>query len=173
MPFAAAIPSGVDAFACDRIEDDKLYLTPAASIEPFKPYILHTTASYSGSVNGTVDPLQFPVAGFVSDVNGILNGAIEPQSITSGYVLQKDPNESLPKFYPVSGTFSIPSGKCWLTVPSGISAPSIRMIVGSPTDLKAVENQQNEQIYNILGMPVSSPQAGQVYIQNGQKFIQK
>ena len=84
------------------------------------------------------------------------------------------PEETDPKFYDMDGElFTIPAGKCWMTVPAGNNAPSIRLVMGAPTGLKAASYLHDEQIYNILGQPVSQPQPGQVYILNGQKFIQK
>lgn len=174
LPFDATIPAGVTAYSCDRVEENTLYLVEAPSFTAYTPYILHADAAVNTSISGTVDPSGYPVTGYVSDAANLLQGAILPQSITAGYVLQKDPAESEPKFYDVNGvTFSIPEGKCWLTLPSGNSAPAIQMVIGDATSLKNLDKMSNGQIYNVLGMPVSHPLSGQVYIQNGQKFIQK
>lgn len=174
LPFDAAIPSGVEAYTCQQIENDAVYMSPVTSFEAYTPYVLHSNASYSGDLSGTVDVANYPDAGYVDDAVGILHGAIVGQTVSTGYVLQKDPDEAEPKFYDMNGVdFSIPAGKCWMTVPVGNNAPSIRLIIGSPTDIKAGPEQLNSQIYNVLGMPVSRPLSGQLYIQNGQIFYQK
>ena len=106
------------------------------------------------------------------DDAGLLQGAIIPQSITSGYVLQKDPETETPKFYNVNGqTFFIPEGRCWLTLPAEANAPSIRLVIEETSAINMVDAAQDGLIYNILGQPVSQPIPGQVYIQNGTKYI--
>jgi len=175
LPFDAEIPSGVTAYVCDRIENDELYVTSVASFAAYTPYILHSDAAFLQNISGTVDPAGYPdTKGYVDDAAGILHGAIMPQAVSQGYILQKDPAADEPKFYDMNGVeFAIPSGKCWMTIPSGIGAPSIRLVIGAPTDSKSIEGEENMQIYNVLGMPVGRPLSGQVYIQNGKKFIQK
>lgn len=173
LPFAATIPAGVTAYTCDRVENDALYIVEASSFAAYTPYILHADAAVSTSISGTVAPSGYPVTGYVSDAANLLQGAILPQSITAGYVLQKDPAESDVKFYDVDGVdFSIPEGKCWLTLPSGNSAPAIHLVIGEATSVQNLDEQADGPIYNVLGVPVSRPTKGQIYIQNGKKFLQ-
>ena len=172
LPFDADIPDGITAYKTNRVEDGSIYLSKAATFEAYTPYILHSSAAYSGTINGTIDVSNYPEVGYVSDDAGLLQGAIIPQSITSGYVLQKAPETETPKFYNVNGqTFFIPEGRCWLTLPAEANAPSIRLIIEETSAINMVDAAQDGLIYNILGQPVSQPIPGQVYIQNGTKYI--
>ena len=174
LPFDADIPAGVTAYTCQSVEDDAVYLSPVATLEAFIPYILSSETAISQNISGTIIPANYPEHGYVNDAANILHGALTEQSVSTGYVLQQSPEETKPKFYDMDGEqFTIPAGKCWMTVPAGNNAPSIRLVMGAPTGLKAASYLHDGQIYNILGQPVSQPQPGQVYILNGQKFLSR
>ena len=174
LPCVAAIPTGVTAYSCQSVEDDAVYLSPVNSLEAFTPYILYSEAAFSQNISGTIDATNYPANSYVDDAANILHGALADQIVSVGYVLQQSPEEAEPKFYDMDGVdFTIPAGKCWMTVPAGNNSPSIRLVIGAPTDLKTSLYQQNGQTYNILGQPVSKPTSGQIYILNGQKFLQK
>ncbi len=172
LPFDAELPNGVSAYRSERVDGNDVYFSKVTSLQAYIPYVLHAATGFSGNVSGTVDPANYPEAGYVTDTAGLLNGAITKQSITTGYVLQKDPEAETPKFYNVNGqTFFIPEGRCWLTLPAETDAPSIRLVIEETSAINMIDAAQDGLIYNILGQPVSQPIPGQVYIQNGKKYI--
>lgn len=58
----------------------EMHLSSVDALEAYTPYVLHAEGGYSGTVSGTVDPEQYPEAGYVED--GCLCGAIAEQTVT-------------------------------------------------------------------------------------------
>lgn len=112
LPFSAAIPEGVKAYTTEKNDEQYIYLKEAESLEAYTPYILYSETGYSGNISGTVAASGYPETGCVK--SGYLCGAIVPQTVTEGYVLQKQ-TEGV-KFYAIAegDSFNIPAGKCWM-----------------------------------------------------------
>lgn len=115
LPFSAAIPEGVKAYTTEKNDEQYIYLKEAESLEAYTPYILYSETGYSGNISGTVAASGYPETGCVK--SGYLCGAIVPQTVTEGYVLQKQ-TEGV-KFYAIAegDSFNIPAGKCWMQLP--------------------------------------------------------
>ena len=115
LPFSAAIPEGVKAYTTEKNDEQYIYLKEAESLEAYTPYILYSETGYSGNISGTVAASGYPETGCVK--SGYLCGAIVPQTVTEGYVLQKQ-MEGV-KFYAIAegDSFNIPAGKCWMQLP--------------------------------------------------------
>ncbi len=172
LPFATALPEGVKAYTCDSKDDDKqvFYLSDAASIEAYTPYILYSESGYTGTLTGDVNASQYPASGKVSV--GYLTGAIEKQTTSEGYIMQNK-GEGV-KFYlaDATKTYTIPAGKCWATPPT--STTQSYDFAFAPTALKGiaeVAELQNVTRYNLNGIMIDAPQEGQLYIQNRKKFV--
>ena len=164
LPFAAALPDGLEAYSCRSVDGDNLVLEAASSLAAYTPYILYAESGYSGTLTGTVDASAY--AEVVSD--GYLRGAIVKQQVNSGYVLQNQ--GSGVKFYNVDGqNFAIPVGRCWLDV-SGSSSKAFEW--GDPTAVKAVKTRNATNVYyNIDGTRAQDPQPGRIYIRNDKKIL--
>lgn len=168
LPFACTIPEGVAAYTASEKEENFLLLKKAENFEAYKPYILYSENGYSGSVSGTVDPEQYPAEGFVTE--GYLNGAVAPQQITEGFVMQK--LDGVVRFYICNnGTYNIPAGKCWLS-PLGVDARNIGFKIDD--DMTAIEEinaqAQDNVLYDLTGRRVSDASKG-IYINNGKKIM--
>ncbi|MBR4856788.1 MAG: hypothetical protein IKU94_09215 [Bacteroidaceae bacterium] len=168
LPFSAQLPAGVRAFSGSRLSEDYLYLTEASSLQAFTPYLLLAENGCSGTLQGTVDPEQYvPVA-----TDGYLNGAITPQQITQGYVMQNKGEGTM--FYNVNGqNFVIPQGKCWLASDKTSSPQAIRMGLGT-TGIDAAPAPsigKQEEVFTLDGKRVSNPLPGYMYIINGKKVL--
>ena len=171
LPFATALPDGLKAYTCSSKDDDKqvFYLTNALSIEAYTPYILYSESGYTGTLTGEVDSSQYPEDGKVSQ--GYLTGAIEKQTTNEGYVLQNKGDGV--KFYLMDSgqSYNIPAGKCWATPPAS-TAQSFSF--DFPTAVKGiaeVADSKNESKYNLSGIMIDAPCKGQLYIQNGKKYV--
>lgn len=169
LPFDAVIPDGVEAYSCDEFDSENLLLTKANSFEAFTPYILK--GSYNGTVTGTVDADNYPETSVVT--KGHLNGAIAQQQVSSGYVLQNLQSEGV-KFYPMNGkVFSIPAGKCWVTLPDGVNAKGFNII--SDEDADGIESVDaattGTATYTLDGKMNKTPQVGQIYVKDGKKLL--
>lgn len=165
LPFAAALPDGLQAYSCGSVEADNLVLEAASSLAAYKPYILYAEGGYSGTLTGTVDASGY--AEVVSD--GLMRGAIVKQQVTEGFVLQNQGDGV--KFYNIDGqNFSIPVGRCWLAV-SGSLSRSFGW-GDTPTAVSsAVAERAADIYYNIDGTRAYNPQPGLIYIYNGKKVL--
>lgn len=164
LPFDATLPTGVRAFSCAGTKDaEYLALTEESSIVAYTPYIVYAEEGYSGPLSGTVDAKDYAETKSM----GYLTGAIAPQQITSGYVLQNKGEGAM--FYRIlQGTFNIPSGKCWLSIPQGSNAYHF----GDATGISTVsENKKNTTVHDLSGRPVEEMKAGELYIVNGQTIL--
>lgn len=169
LPFDAELPDGVTALTSDNYDEENIYLTKAESIKAYTPYVLYSEEGYNGTVSGTVDPEKYPENGYVQE--GLLCGAIVPQKVTEGFVLQN--LQDGVKFYGIGSgsTFNIPAGKCWMSLPAS-NAKALNFVVSDVTGITAVNTTtaNDDVIYNLQGMKVTTPVAGNIYIRNGKKF---
>lgn len=172
LPFDAELPSGLKAYTCEALDGDLLTLTPAASIEACKPYIVYAENGYSGNLSGTA---ELSDANNVTDIfaDGYLTGVLTGTTVNTGYILQKQ--GSVPMFYDAEDVnFSLPAGRCYLTPPaSGVKAFAFNF-----GDAVGIEEQlsncklSNCQMFDLSGRKVSSPTRG-IYIQGTRKVIVK
>lgn len=162
-------PSGFTAYTADAVEDGFITLTEANTMSAYTPYIIYSETGYSGTPSGTVDASKY----VATATAGILTGAIEPQDITDGYVLQNKDNGNGAMFYKVNGQkFRIPSGKCWI----GGSSASVKDFLGfnveEASSIHVTSSQVNDQtIYDLSGNQVSTCEPGRIYIINGKKVL--
>ena len=168
LPFDADLPSGVTAYSCDDYKDGFAMLKSASSFAAYTPYIVFSETGYSNNISGTVDASKY----VASATNDYLNGAIVPQQITEGYILQNQGEGA--KFYNANGeSFTIPSGKCWLTLPSS-AKDEVGFAFDTPSAIEAIpESAEGKEttIYDLTGRSILNPQVGQVYIMDGKKVI--
>ncbi len=171
LPFATALPGGLKAYTCSSKDDDKqlFYLTNASSIEAYTPYILYSESGYTGMLTGEVDASQYPAGGKVAQ--GYLTGAIEAQTTNEGYILQKQ--SGVVKFYLAdpSKTYTIPAGKCWATPPASTTQSYSFDFPTAVKGIAEVADSKNESKYNLSGIMIDAPHKGQLYIQNGRKYV--
>lgn len=172
LPFDVETPSGVTAYTCMQKDGDKVYLTPAESMEAYTPYVLYSENGFSGTLSGNVDASKYPESGFVC-TDGLLYGAIVPQEISQGYVLQN--LDGVVKFYKCDEqyTYNVPAGKCWLSPDAG-SAKSLAFEIADPAGIEEVDTEISDaSIYTLDGKKVVTPQPKSIYIKSGKKFISK
>jgi len=171
LPFAASLPEGLKAYTCSSKDDDKqvFYLSDASSIEAYTPYILYSESGYTGTLTGEVDASQYPASGKVAQ--GYLTGAVEAQTTNEGYILQKQ--SGVVKFYLAdpSKTYTIPAGKCWATPPASTTQSYSFEFPTAVKGIAEVAESKNESKYNLSGIMIDAPRKGQLYIQNGRKYV--
>lgn len=165
FPFDATLPEGVKAYSCSSVKDENyLALTEEKAIAAYTPYILYAENGYYGSLTGTVVAEKY-----AETCNaGFLTGAIVPQEITSGYVLQNLSDGA--KFYRINDNdvFTIPAGKCWLSMPAKSAAYGF----WNTTNVSTLhENMTDAPVYDLSGRQVSEMKAGEIYIVNGQTVL--
>lgn len=174
LPFDTDVPDGMIAYTTSSMTEidgnEYLVLTKANSIDAYTPYILYAENGFSSSLTGTVDASSYPSSGYVS--TDLLNGAIVSQQINEGYVLQ-NLNSTGAKFYNTNGAnFTIPAGKCWLTVPNNVK--SFGFVLEDETGIGQIrlkEDNQSKNIYTLEGTQVDHVKQGRVYIINGKKVL--
>lgn len=170
LPFNAEVPAGVVAYTCSKKNEENLLLTEATALDAYTPYILYSESGCSSTLNGTVDPAAYPADGFVK--SGYLCGAIEPQVVNDGYVLQ-NLSEGV-KFYSCNGAdFNIPAGKCWVEIDEASAKNGYGFIIeGQQTPISNVITENNDNAcYTLSGLRVNAPTASGIYIVNNKKVI--
>lgn len=173
LPFDAEIPAGFKAYACNETKESSLVLSPVSTMTAYTPYILYSENGCNETLTGTVSASNYPAGGTATA--GYITGAVAQTTVNSGYVLQKQSDNV--KFYKIDSTkpITVPAGKCWVNVPNASSKASFGIIIGSPTGIDGVQNDDNASAacYNIAGIKMAQPQKGQLYIVNGKKYIAK
>ena len=176
LPFAVGtLPQGVQAYSARCMDDTGSYvvLEPVEQMAAYTPYILYTETGYAGTLQGTVDASQYVEV--ASD--GYLRGAVAAQKVSQGYVLQNQGQGT--KFYTMNGTeFSIPEGKCWLSIDTPQAASAYGLQVGGTTGVNTPNTPNTigaaakpAPIYSLDGCRVTQPQLGQIYIVGGRKVL--
>lgn len=171
LPFATEIPSGVKAYTSSEHESENIILRQAESIEAYSPYILYSESGYSGTVSGTVDANNYPESGIVTVGN--LTGAIVPQTVTEGFIMQKHDNKV--QFYAIAAgdQFLVPAGKCWMNIASDNTKAFNFLIEEDETAIRSLTADSSPwrgEIYNLAGQRMSQMQKG-INIVDGKKFI--
>lgn len=188
LMFDAQLPDGLTAYVPESYDNETTVLTlkmvTGGVLPAYTPCLLYAEGGYEGTLTGTVTMNGY--AGKVTGDDGLLYGAIEPQEITEGYILQKHDGEEVAKFYSVDGLeeeIPISAGKCWLTLANGVeealetpAAVAFFFRGGGATKLNAVvmdKTTLDGAIYTLDGKRVNTMQRGEIYIINGQKVMVK
>lgn len=168
------LPDGLHAYSVTERSADAKYafLTEQKSIKAFVPYILYDENGYSGTFSGEVDESKYQ-----EEVNeGILYGTMVPRSVKEGFILQNQ--GSGVKLYAMMGNqFLIPAGRCWVLpkIYNGPGVKSLDLSFDEETGIEATPadkpHSSQPAIYMLDGKRVQHPQAGHIYIMNGQKVF--
>lgn len=169
LPFDAALPDGVSAYTCDAAGDDALVLTRAESLAAYTPYIIYAPEGYSSTINGEVNPSNYVEVA----TSGLLSGALVPQTINTGFVMQNKGEG--PMFYAVNGqTFAIPAGRCWMNESASLNALRYSFDFESQTGIQAAPSDfLSAPAYTLDGKRAATLQPGETYIKGGVKIIVK
>ena len=165
------IPAGLEVYSCNTTSGDNLVLTKQSKAVAYTPYILYAANGYSGTLSGAVDESKYSAA--VTD--GYLSGTVVPTEVSGGnghYVMQNKGEG--PMFYKVTDTsFSIPAGKCWLTLPANLQG-SVAFRLDGTTGISEVKGESGEvkAVYDLQGRKVYTPSKG-LYIIDGKKVLVK
>ena len=146
-------------------------MTKQSNAKAYTPYILYAANGYSGTLSGAVDESKYSAT--VTD--GYLSGTVVPTEVSGGnghYVMQNKGEG--PMFYKVTDTsFSIPAGKCWLTLPANLQG-SVAFRLDGTTGISEVKGESGKMkaIYDLQGRKVYTPSKG-LYIIDGKKVLVK
>jgi len=188
LMFDAQLPDGLTAYVPESYDNGTTVLTlkmvTGGVLPAYTPCLLYAEDGYEGTLTGTVTMNGY--ADKVTGDDGLLYGAIESQTITEGYILQKHDGQEVAKFYSVDGlgeSIPISAGKCWLTLANGVeealetpAAVAFFFRGGGATKLNAVvmdKTTLDGAIYTLDGKRVNTMQRGEIYIINGQKVMVK
>lgn len=171
--------SGLTVYVPEKHEDGYLILNVFTEnvLPAYTPCLLYAEDGYEGTLSGTV-----VMEGYAAKVTGadvVLYGAIEDQTISAGYVLQKKPGEEVAKFYNINGREgTIPAGKCWLDITTTTDTPSVTClfrggIANNIDEVMVDKTTLDGAIYTLDGKRVSRMERGKIYIINGQKVMVK
>lgn len=177
LPFTVSpLPSGLKAYSVTERSEDEHYaiLKEESELRGYVPYILYAENGFSAEgLTGTVDANKY--AEVVNE--GILYGAVAPQKVDDGFVLQNQ-GEGV-KLYSMYGTeFNIPAGKCWVKPAINTGAKVMELTFADTDGITAptlstdgsLHNTDGE-VYSLGGHKVAHPVPGNIYIINGQKVL--
>ncbi len=171
FPFDVAnIPEDLEVYSCNSIDGGYLMLERQKSIVAYRPYILFAYNGFDKTFSGTVDVNKYEEC----VVDGYITGTLVTQEIGGGngyYVMQNKGEGAM--FYKVGDTtFSIPAGKCWVTIPAGSQAAAFFRF-GQFTSIDGVEGEVGDVVvYDLGGRQVENPGKG-LFIINGEKMLVK
>lgn len=169
-----AVPAGLQICSCNSTDGENLVLTPQSSAKAYTPYILYAPDGFSGTLSGAVDASKYSET--VTD--GYLSGTVVPTEVSGGnghYVMQNKGEG--PMFYKVTDTsFSIPAGKCWLTLPANLQGSALFRLDGT-TGISEVKCESGEvkAVYDLTGRKVNveNGKLKGLYIVDGKKVLVK
>lgn len=178
LPFDCEVPEGITAYSCSSVADRKALLTQVQSLHAYEPYILYAPMGYSGSLSGWLSASAYEESVSNEGVcrSGLLCGAVCPQSISQGYVLQTGADGGM-TFTPTGGdTYLVPEGKCWLAIEE--EADSLTLALDDPTSIERIESceksKDNKVQYNydLMGRRATTPLLKRnIIIFKGQKIL--
>lgn len=167
LPFDCT-PSGFSAYSANSVDGDYIVLDEVQKMSAYTPYIIYNATGFTGKVSGTVDGSKY----VATATSGLLTGAIEPQKITDGYVMQNKGEGSM--FYKVDGqAFTIPAGKCWYSQTSGAKDALGFEFDNTPSGISKLADsiEKSSAVYDLNGHLIANPQIGQIYIINNKKVL--
>lgn len=172
LPFSAELPEGMKAYSCSSNDTENLILSPVSDMKAFTPYIVYSENGFTGNLTGTVNPLDYPASDIVTA--GYLKASVKAQTVTEGYVLQKQGGEV--QFYKISSEkpVNVPAGKCWAVLPQQLAAKAaFGITVDNTTGIASpnVGNTSANDCYTLDGIKVNQVRKGTIYINNGKKVI--
>ena len=170
LPFAATIPSGIEAYNLTGVDGDAVTAVKVDAISADQPVLLNGTGTVT--FTGSNAAVTATAAGAVN--NGVLYGVYADGYVPAGsYVLQKQ-GENL-GFYPVAAdnTISVAPFRAYLT--AATPARALRIVyAGETTAIESIEHSTMniEDYYDLQGRRVAQPTKG-LYIVNGKKVMVK
>ena len=181
LPVAVTIPSGVHAYYITRNEGTVVYVEEITGVIPAKtPVLLNGTASttYRFPITTTLEaaPTNNKLLGTTMARKGFSTDDTGTPDVYGLYV-----NETTASFVPAFSDV-VPANKAVLPyanidltgIPSSEEALALSLSFDNITGISFVNASQSKgDIFDLQGRRVLYPVRGQVYIQNGQKFIIK
>lgn len=172
LPFSASVPSEMKVYSCSSSDTENLILSPASSIKAFTPYIVYSENGFTDNLTGTVSAQDYPTTDIVTA--GYLKASVKTQSVTEGYVLQKQGGEV--QFYRINSEkpVNIPEGKCWAVLPQQLAAKtSFGIVVDNNTGIASphASNTSANGYHTLDGIKVNQVHKGAIYINKGRKVI--
>ena len=181
LPVAVTIPSGVHAYYITRNEGTVVYVEEITGVIPAKtPVLLNGTASttYRFPITTTLEaaPTNNKLLGTTMARKGFSTDDTGTPDVYGLYV-----NETTASFVPAFSDV-VPANKAVLPyanidltgIPSSEEALALSLSFEDITGISFVNASQSKgDIFDLQGRRVLYPVRGQVYIQNGQKFILK
>lgn len=166
LPFAAAIPTGVEAYNITGNTGNVLKTEKADAIAANKPVMLKN----SGTFEFTATDVDIAATPSEAQQNGLLFGVYSTTDVpvANGYVLQNQ--SEVVNFYKADEDTKVNAFRAYLTATAGA-----RLVFDfdSATAIKGVkEVKSNGAVFNLNGQRVKNAQKG-LYIQNGKKFMVK
>lgn len=164
IPFAANLPSGLNAYNCTNVNGNIVEITPSNTLLANTPYLL----------NGSEGKYKFigvPEVESNEYTSGCLTGVHSPTAINHGYVLQQQ--DGITAFYRVETEtpITVSTGHCFLNIKSDAKVIAIH----GTTNIEYIngENDADNDIYDLFGRKINGIGNRGIYIKNNKKVFVK
>lgn len=173
LPCPSILPTGITLYGCSAAEDDGVTLTlstQSGNISPNVPYIVEATVGAKYTIIG------WDKGSRETHTSGWLTGVLADEGATvpaDSYVLARH-SSGVQGFFPTDGKVTCPQYRCYLTVPSTLSAAAFFFPGGAQTGIESVfsGNDGKVTIYNLAGQKLNKLEKG-INIVNGRKVLVK
>lgn len=167
LPFAAAVPTGAEAYNVTGVTGEVLTTSKADAIAANKPVLLKGAGTYNFTASGaavaaTADGAQ---------QNGLLYGVYATTDVptANGYVLQQQGGDV--NFYKAVAGTKVNAFRAYLAAAAGRRL--VLDLDGAATGIATARQAAGEgAVYNLSGQRVAQPVKG-LYVVNGKKVIVK
>lgn len=165
IPFAAALPTGVEAYNVTAATNAYASIEAANAIAANKPVVLKAAAK---DYDFTATDVTIVATAEEAVQNGVLYANYWDTTPVDAYVLAKKDQIG---FYKLAVGEKVPAGKAYLTK-SG-NAPEFLPFGGDITGIESVKAAETKgEYFNLAGQRVAQPTKG-LYIVNGKKVVVK
>ena len=165
IPFAAAVPSDVEAYEITGNNGDKLTTSLVESVAANKPVMLKG----NGTFDFVAENAAIAATTNAAQNNGLLNGVYANTAVPTEntYVLQKQVEDV--NFYKAISGLTVNPFRAYLTT-AVAGAARLTFDFNEATGIKTVKTTEGTEVYNLQGVRVANPTKG-LYIVNGKKVI--
>ncbi len=174
LPFAYALPEGLEAYSCSRLEEGTtLALDPlqGGELEANTPYIIK---GEEGEYSFTAVPTNLKT----EYTEGLLTGSLVSITAPVGSYVLQNLEESGLAFYSVNDEgIALTANHCLLRLPSTEGEAEARPALRFPGEETAVTSPKggaspSAKLYDLQGRPVQNPSRG-IYIKGNKKILIK
>ena len=185
VPYELNVPAGATAYQLSERDGDQLVFTAVTGkLEAMQPYLIKTASA--NVTLGTDIQQQIPASGGNTfgkekDAPGFtMRGTFDNLTNAEAYDLGAYLMQSDNRWYPAPANVPqayVPAYRCYLLQNGGnTKAIGMKLVDDNPNaieTIRTVDANGDENVYDLSGRRIDTARSGNIYIQNGKKYIKK